>query len=530
MLTSSADRHGPAVSGMNPAPISVAVAVDAWTVPAWAALVVDQLLEAPFVELRGAVLMPARDARPPGARALHALERIDRRLSRAPLDALGPTPLSAAVPVAAGLDGAPPDVLIDLTATGVPLDLAAATADRVWRLQHPGGAGLGDATAAFWVLRAHEPVLATELVACHRGQGRPLYRSTSTVSPRSLYRSRNAACWKSAHFVRRCLNVAACEGWDVQPQTPASQPWPVPPPHHDRPPTIAGVLAWAGRTFAAAARHAVWRRSRPGRWSVALRRAPADGRLPHGLPGGHALVPPPASDYADPFLHRRGDRLHLFIEEVEHARGRGVISCCEVAPDGRPGRPRVVLEEPFHLSYPHVFEYEGRVYMIPETAEAGEIRLYAASRYPDRWRLERVLLGGMPAFDPTLVRHDGRLWLFAVVPVPGGPNTDELSLFHAERLEGPWRPHPANPVVSDARCARPAGRVLRIGNALVRPAQDCSRDYGYAVTFQRIDVLTPTDYRESTIGRLEPGWAKGNLRTHTYNREAGFEVVDTYRR
>jgi hypothetical protein len=526
MLTSRA------APGPRDYPIVVVVAVDAPVVPAWAALVVDQLLERPSVELRGALIVPPPRHEPgpgPGTALLRALERLDRRISRAPLDALAPTTLPGAVPVVASFGAQAPDVVVDLTTAGLPADAPAAAGPRVWRLQHPGGARLGDATVAFWALRARATVLVTELVEHRPAPGRALYRSVSAVWPRSLYRTRNAACWKTAHFVSRCLAVAEREGWDSDPQPAAAQPLPAPPPD-DRPPAAADVVGWARRTFGGVARRALGRRSVPASWSVAVRPAADGGRLPQEFGGARDLVPSPGDDLADPFLHRDGDRVHVFVEEYRQALGRGVISCWELTADGAPARPRVVLEEPFHLSYPQVFEHEGRVYMLPETGDAGEVRLYAAAAYPDRWRLERVLLADTAAFDPTLVRHDGRLWLFAVVPVPGGANTDELSIFHAERLEGPWLPHRANPVVSDARCARPAGRVLRIGDALVRPAQDCSRDYGYAVTFQRIDLLTPTDYRETTIGRLEPGWRAGNLRTHTYNRGAGFEVVDAYRR
>jgi hypothetical protein len=103
---------------------------------------------------------------------------------------------------------------------------------------------------------------------------------------------------------------------------------------------------------------------------------------------------------------------------------------------------------------------------------------------------------------------------------------DELNLYFADSPLGPWALHPRNPVVADVRRARPAGRVLRVNGRLFRPAQDCSVRYGYAVSFQRIDVLTETAYEESGAGRLEPGWLPGNVATHTFNRDEDFEAVD----
>jgi hypothetical protein len=61
---------------------------------------------------------------------------------------------------------------------------------------------------------------------------------------------------------------------------------------------------------------------------------------------------------------------------------------------------------------------------------------------------------------------------------------------------------------------------------LIRPAQDCSRGYGYAVVFQRIGVLTETSYDEQEVGRLGPEWLTRNLGTHSYNFTDRVEVVD----
>jgi hypothetical protein len=167
--------------------------------------------------------------------------------------------------------------------------------------------------------------------------------------------------------------------------------------------------------------------------------------------------------------------------------------------------------------------------MLPETAGRRTVELYRATRFPDEWKLDRVLLSDVTATDATLLPHEGRLWLFVAIAVDGGRPVDELCLFSSDSLEGDWEPHPMNPVVSDVRRARPAGRVFARDGELIRPAQDCSGSYGAKLVFNRIEALTPTDYRETPIEVIEPARDSGNLRTHSYDCDGSYEVLDGFR-
>jgi hypothetical protein len=152
-----------------------------------------------------------------------------------------------------------------------------------------------------------------------------------------------------------------------------------------------------------------------------------------------------------------------------------------------------VLRESYHLSYPYTFEWEGDYFLIPETLQPGAIRLYRADPFPGRWIHEADLIGGKFA-DPSIVRYGNRWWMFAC---PEPFRHDVLRLFHADRLEGPWREHPRSPIVAgDASRARPAGRVVVWDDRLIRFAQDCSPAYGMAVRAFEITELSEGVYRE----------------------------------
>ena len=116
--------------------------------------------------------------------------------------------------------------------------------------------------------------------------------------------------------------------------------------------------------------------------------------------------------------------------------------------------------------------------------------------------------------------------MFANVGVEGTLNYDELHVFSAAAPDGPWRPHPRNPVKSDARCARPAGRLFWWNGSLYRPSQDCSGQYGSAIVINKVTRLTPTEFAERPVSRIEAKWAPGLLGTHTLNSAPGISVVD----
>ncbi len=204
----------------------------------------------------------------------------------------------------------------------------------------------------------------------------------------------------------------------------------------------------------------------------------------------------PAHFVADPFMIRENGIWHLFFEVLRAGTYVGEVGLA-VSRDGHRWTYRgIVLREPFHLSYPCVFRWRGAHYMVPETLEAGEVRLYRADAFPDRWSCVGPLIEGRFA-DPSPFRFAGRWWMLAC---PAPEEHDVLSLFHAERLPGPWREHAASPVVAgDPRAARPAGRVVPWNGGVLRWAQDCVPAYGTAVRAFEITELTIRSYRELEV-------------------------------
>jgi hypothetical protein len=234
-------------------------------------------------------------------------------------------------------------------------------------------------------------------------------------------------------------------------------------------------------------------------WSIGLYAGPSplalapDPQVMNPVLTAEDITDVPAEFVADPFMIRVDERWHLFFELFHADLAKGLIGLA-TSSDARTWEYHgVVLDEPFHLSYPHVFAWDGEIYMTPETLALGGIALYRAEPFPTRWRRIDTIVRGEFA-DPTPFRHGEHWWLFAAKL---DRRCDTLQLFHAPSLGGRWSGHPASPViVGDARRARPAGRVVCSGGSLIRFAQDGIPHYGQAVRAFEILPLSETAYQE----------------------------------
>jgi hypothetical protein len=205
---------------------------------------------------------------------------------------------------------------------------------------------------------------------------------------------------------------------------------------------------------------------------------------------------------ADPFLLPVGGEARLLAEEFRYLGQQGRIVEIQRGGEGRLSTLRAVIDEGVHMSYPYVIEYEGGVYAIPECGDAREVRLYRQDPSTGQWVRLPDLISGVDAVDSTVFEHNGSWWLLH--SLQSGPGAWSLYVWQAPSLFGPWTPHPGNPVKTDVRSSRPAGNPFRHEGQLYRPAQDGRTSYGGAMTINRIEVLSPTDFREVVVRRLEP--------------------------
>ncbi len=402
----------------------------------------------------------------------------------------------------------------------------------VWSYHHGDNMVNRGGPAGYWEAMERWPTTGSmlQILSEEMDNGTVLYRSWSCTQE-TLADNRNNLYWKTLSFIPRKLEQLHREGYDAlmrqaQALTPERQLYSR---RLYRVPTRGERTRLIGARVRERVRQKYANKLYFDQWFL----------LYHLGERGHdsmwryrRLLPPKDRFWADPHVVYREGRYYLFIEEFLFAEQRGHISVMEMDEQGRHGEPVPILERPYHLSYPFVFEYQGHYYMVPESAENRTVDLYRCVEFPHRWEQCGTLLDGVHAVDATLHPHGGRWWMFVnMVENRGASSCDELFLFHADTpLGNDWTPHPLNPVISDARRARPAGRIFTENGRIYRPSQNCSVRYGYGFNINRILHLDEREYREELVSTATPEWEPGLLATHTYSRAHRLTVIDAQRR
>lgn len=553
--------------------------------PEWTARLIELLAESADAEIRlvvrwaveaeGAGPAPGQ-GREAGGRSAdwrHRLCRLylkwEKRLVRPEPDAFAPRDVArllAGVPTltvrrAAGADGglteedteriarAGLDVLLLPGGGELKGGILKAARYGVWALRH-GAEGTGEGMpAGFREVFEGRPVTGAALE--RRGETPAetltLMRTWTATAPLSVTRNRHNSIWKALRLAPRALRELRRLGGERFMEEARKKSAET---HHDHlghalpgAPDSAGHFKILGPLARHLGRYVTARLDealRFDQWFLLIGMGDGEGAGAGEKDGAAALdpalkrrlMPPEGCFWADPFVVRREGRYSIFFEEYPVRTDKGIISVITVDDAGNWSGPVAALERPYHLSYPFVFEWQGADWMMPETMANGTVELYRCTRWPDRWAFEKNLMENIRAVDATLHYHGGKWWMFANVRESEEiSENDELFLYYADSpLSGHWTPHPQNPIVSDVRGARPAGRLFERGGAIYRPSQVCAPDYGRAIRINRVVRWDEEAYEETVAETIEPGWARDVLGVHTINFTEGMTVMDARRK
>lgn len=293
-------------------------------------------------------------------------------------------------------------------------------------------------------------------------------------------------------------------------------------------PALPSLTDWVAYVLGLGSRLAgKWLNRRLGRdvrWQVAYQ----PGDWTEADPATARLIPnPPGHFLADPFVFEHQGQHYCFVEDYDHALGRAGISVYALGDDGASPLGSALAED-FHLSFPHVFAAGDEIYLCPECADSGQIRLYRAVEFPLRWELAKVLKDDGRYADTLLFPSAGRWWMLTNRDAGGmGDFGSLLELYSSpELLSDQWTPHPDSPLQRDAACGRNGG-LLRRGNTVFRVAQQQGFDfYGKSCEIREITCLDPETYREFPVQRRTADFAPGLAGTHHLFSNGSWTVFD----
>lgn len=182
--------------------------------------------------------------------------------------------------------------------------------------------------------------------------------------------------------------------------------------------------------------------------------------------------------FADPFiLEEKEEFLCLLVEEFDSKVRKGRIA--EIVVDKRTDKIidcHIVLELDTHLSFPAIYRYDDKIYVLPENSRSGHCNIYIYDS-EERVLKDPYMMIDEPLTDAIISENSGKYEMYST-SIPN-PNGNILYKYQSESFLGPYSRD--GYIQFDSNIARMAGEFIKIGNDYIRPAQDCNESYGKAV-------------------------------------------------
>lgn len=253
-----------------------------------------------------------------------------------------------------------------------------------------------------------------------------------------------------------------------------------------------------------------------GQWYVALRRK---NQMEYSV-----VATPSGTWIADPFLCEANGEHYLFVELYETAKKKACIAYYKIV-DGQPFFQGRIIDQPYHLSYPCVFEYKGEHYLIPESSANETVDLYRATHFPDRWEREKTLIEKRRYVDTTVFEIENR---FYAISYRKHNQKWRLDYYKLDMDKKALRLLASKEY--DHNVARPAG-AFDMKEGLRRPAQDCFSKYGERLIIYEVCCSEDGAYDEKIVNKVDIDSFPIDMRlnrVHTYNQDSGYECIDAF--
>ena len=231
---------------------------------------------------------------------------------------------------------------------------------------------------------------------------------------------------------------------------------------------------------------------------------------------------------ADPFPIEINGELYIFAEIWQYRFMKGCIGYTKQTTEGFT-KWKIVISEPFHLSYPNIVTYNNKIYICPESNESKQIYLYECIDFPNKWRKVNVLFEGERLCDTTFCRLNDSIYGFTYsLNLKDKNNPLKVFKLHKDKIE--FSSGNIKSIGKDY--VRPGGKIYydKYANRVLRVVQIGEPSYGSGILFTNYTLNWP-DFYEKESFRIYPSFFNYDTRKaytglHTFNITEHYVVID----
>lgn len=240
--------------------------------------------------------------------------------------------------------------------------------------------------------------------------------------------------------------------------------------------------------------------------------------------------------YADPILVTYRGQEYLLMESFDMRTQLGSIACSRFDEAGRLSQPKVILQEPYHMSFPMVFYWKEELYMIPETCGNHSLNLYRCQGDIEKWTLVASFPVAEELVDTVVtVCRDDRVELLCSAVHETHKRKFKWQKLQIIREDESFRLEEDKAFNSGEGYDfghRMAGSLITEGDTPILPTQESTDvDYGvnlYLNDFSGKDVTCLPVLKKVTVDNilLPDVQQKEQIGVHSYALSENYEVVD----
>jgi hypothetical protein len=230
---------------------------------------------------------------------------------------------------------------------------------------------------------------------------------------------------------------------------------------------------------------------------------------------------------ADPFVIKKNKLHYIFFEDYSIKNNKGSISCVAVNKKNKTKHYKEIIKENFHLSFPFIFKYNKKYFMIPEARESQSIKLYKCTKFPNKWKFFKNIMTNIDYVDPVIFKWK-KSWILILSKTKNNFLYSKLYIYISKNpLSSNWKPLKSNPVIQSNIFGRNGGFIQESNKKIYRVSQAyLPGNYGAYISINEIFYIFKNNYKEKTIHKILPPNKKEIKGIHTLNYVKNFTVFD----